>query len=410
LRNSAGHSRWIASCASRTGIGRSFRLWFAAVSLLAASSVFAQTQAENAAATAFSQFRPRQEIPGMGFIGGEVCAACHTGKAHSQTSMAHAMSTAVESQVLRSHPRMAFHAGSYSYEIVSDGQQSVYRVTDGNESISEPIPYVFGNGNIAQTYVLRHNGKLYEGRVSYYSGIDSLDWTVGDKLEPPPSLLEAFGRDISGDEARNCFSCHGTAAVVDNKLELDRLVPGVGCESCHGPGAQHIKAMGAGRNGRPYIFNPKGLDPDTLSQEFCGACHRSADMVGMMPDLGGINNVRFQAYRISLSRSHNSNDRHFACTTCHDPHEELNHVTSADDSNCTACHARRGLPSSPDVVRKDLVRKDLPESPSPSAKPCPVRNEGCVNCHMPKVELPGAHFKFTDHRIRIARPGQPYPY
>jgi len=29
---------------------------------------------------------------------------------------------------------------------------------------------------------------------------------------------------------------------------------------------------------------------------------------------------------------------------------------------------------------------------------------------MPKVELPGAHFKFTDHRIRIARQGEAYRY
>jgi hypothetical protein len=29
---------------------------------------------------------------------------------------------------------------------------------------------------------------------------------------------------------------------------------------------------------------------------------------------------------------------------------------------------------------------------------------------MPKVDLPGAHFKFTDHRIRIARDGEPYPF
>jgi hypothetical protein len=28
---------------------------------------------------------------------------------------------------------------------------------------------------------------------------------------------------------------------------------------------------------------------------------------------------------------------------------------------------------------------------------------------MPQVEIPGSHFKFTDHRIRIARPGDPYP-
>jgi hypothetical protein len=300
---------------------------------------------------------------------------------------------------------MTFRAGTFSYEIISDGQQSIYRVTDGNETISEPIPYAFGNANIAQTYVLRHKGKLYEGRVTYYSGIDGLDWTIGDKLDPPPSLQEAFGRDISGDEARNCFSCHGTAAVVDNKLELDRLIPGVGCEACHGPGAQHILAMGAGKKGGRSIFNPKALEPDTLSQEFCGACHRSADTVGMMPDLGGINNVRFQPYRISLSRGHNSNDRHFACTTCHDPHEELNHATAADDSNCTACHAP-GEPHRGSIPGQ----KETPGKLSTTAKPCPVRSEGCVNCHMPKVEVAGAHFKFTDHRIRIVRPGQPYPY
>jgi hypothetical protein len=29
---------------------------------------------------------------------------------------------------------------------------------------------------------------------------------------------------------------------------------------------------------------------------------------------------------------------------------------------------------------------------------------------MPKVDLPGSHFKFTDHRIRIAKPGEQYPY
>jgi len=28
---------------------------------------------------------------------------------------------------------------------------------------------------------------------------------------------------------------------------------------------------------------------------------------------------------------------------------------------------------------------------------------------MPKVEIPGAHYKFTDHRIRIPRPAAPFP-
>jgi hypothetical protein len=28
---------------------------------------------------------------------------------------------------------------------------------------------------------------------------------------------------------------------------------------------------------------------------------------------------------------------------------------------------------------------------------------------MPKIELPGAHYKFTDHRIRIVKPNERYP-
>jgi hypothetical protein len=28
---------------------------------------------------------------------------------------------------------------------------------------------------------------------------------------------------------------------------------------------------------------------------------------------------------------------------------------------------------------------------------------------MPKIELPGSHAKFTDHQIRVVRPGAGYP-
>ena len=184
------------------------------------------------------------------------------------------------------------------------------------------------------------------------------------------------------------------------------MVPGVGCESCHGPGAQHIAAMGAGKKGARYIFNPRGLDPDTLSQEFCGSCHRSADAVGMMPNLGGINNVRFQPYRMALSRGHNSNDPRFACTACHDPHAQLNsEASSSYDSKCLECHA----PSQPAHVTI-TNQEGAATKQSAAGRPCPVRNDNCVSCHMLKVDLPGAHFKFTDHRIRIARDGEPYPY
>ena len=235
---------------------------------------------------------------------------------------------------------------------------------------------------------------------------------VKDALSRPITaggfVEEAAGRDISGDEAGNCFSCHGAAAVVNTKLQLDRLIPGVTCESCHGPGGSHATVMLFGPGKSMYIFNPKTLDAESLSQEFCGACHRGVDTVAMMPDLGGINNVRFQPYRLFNSRGHDPKDARFACTVCHDPHEDLKQEDTAYDAKCTTCHAPHGAEQA--TGEKNIAITGRRAAVSSVGKSCPVASERCVSCHMSKVELPGAHFKFTDHRIRIARQGEAYPY
>ena len=323
--------------------------------------------------------------------------------------MASALSPVGQSKVLQSLPRMSFRTGPYSFEIIKDGGEYLYRVTDGKETLGEPLVYAFGNAHVAQTYIFRRNGKLFESRLSYYSAINGLDWTVGDALQSPPSLEEAMGRDISGDESRNCFSCHGTGAVVNTKLQLDGLSPGVTCEACHGPGEKHSMAKLLDPEAVAPIFNPRTLDPETLSQEFCGACHRGVDTVAMMPELGGINNVRFQPYRLFNSRGHDPTDVHFACTACHDPHLDLGRQDAVYDVNCKACHDAEAAKQTA-RANQSKNRSGKESAARRSGKRCPVANEKCVFCHMPKVELPAAHFKFTDHRIRIARPSEPYPY
>ena len=371
--------------------------------------VFAQKRGDTA--DSFPNFRPRKEIAGEKFIGSAACASCHREKSqsYSHTAMANALTHVGQSKILQSHPLMTFRTGTYLYEIANDGAEFLYRVTNGKETLSEPLLYAFGNAHDGQTYIFSRNGKLFESRLSYYTAIDGLDWTVGDALQTPSNLEEALGRDINGDEARNCFSCHATGAVVNTKLHLDDLMPGVICEACHGPGEKHSMAKLLDVEAEAPIFNPKTLDPETLSQEFCGACHRGVDTVAMMPDLGGVNNVRFQPYRLFNSRGHDPKDPHFACTACHDPHLNLSQQEVANDSNCKVCH---GLNATKPTTRAshstNTSRKDF--GASPSGKKCPVGNDKCASCHMPKVELPAAHFKFTDHRIRIARPGEPYPY
>ncbi len=368
-------------------------------------------------ASQFSQFRPRTEVQGSRYVGREVCAKCHSQKNRTQsgTAMAHAMQSVSESPVLRSHPSLAFKYGRYEYEIIRQGESSLYQVSDGQEKIVEPILYSFGQGHAGQTYILRHKGKLYESRVSFYTEIDNLDWTIGYAQNLPKTLEESVGRPISADEARSCFSCHGTAAIAGNQLVLEKVVPGVGCEACHGPGERHVTAIQTGTDENLYIFDPKSLDPDTLSQEFCGACHRSASTVEEMPEHAAMNNVRFQPYRIFTSKDHDPNNPHLACTACHDPHQDLQRDEAKYDVKCTVCHepAHEGTVSSPGESLNPISEV---ESQGPrkaqglAAKSCPVGRELCVSCHMPKIAVASAHFEFTDHRIRIVRKGQPYPY
>src|SRR5260370_22036633 len=236
---------------------RSVFLFLAALVLFYAQHADAQRAPD--LASPLSQFRPRTEVQGTRYVRREVCAKCHSQKNRTQsgTAMAHAMQSVFESPVLRSHPSLTFKYGRYEYEIIRQGESSLYQVSDGQEKIVEPILYSFGQVQAGQTYILRHKGKLYESRVSFYTEIGNLDLTIGYAQNLPKTLEEAVGRAISADEARSCFSCHGTAALQGNQLTLEKLVPGVGCEACPGPAARHLTAIQTGTDDNLYIFNPK---------------------------------------------------------------------------------------------------------------------------------------------------------
>src|SRR5258708_36108153 len=166
----------------RTSRGLVF-LFLGALALFYAQRADAQNDPD--LASLFSQFRPRTEVQGTRYVGRQVCATCHAQKNRTQsgTAMAHAMQSVSESPVLRSHASLAFTYGRYEYEIIRQGESSLYQVSDGQEKIVEPLLYSFGQGHAGQTYILRHKGKLYESRVSFYTEIDNrLDHWVRPEL------------------------------------------------------------------------------------------------------------------------------------------------------------------------------------------------------------------------------------
>jgi hypothetical protein len=341
--------------------------------------------------------RQSRDYGGVSYVGSGVCARCHKAEAEAQlnTPMAHALEPAAACGILAQGRRLTFANGPYVYSLTGAGGRSAYTVTDGKRTVTEPVLYCFGQGEVGQTYVFQHDGQLYETRVSYFRSIQGLDFTVGHTHVAPSSLDDALGRPIGREEARDCFGCHAPEAVSGDALRLEGFSPGITCESCHGPGERHVAAAARKDLRDPRIFNPGGLNGLELSQEFCGSCHVGFDKAMLMTGQGGVNNIRFQAYRIFNSPGHRGGDPRISCIACHDPHRNVERSAAAYDSKCLACHVSDA---------KDVKTKER------AANACPVAKTECVKCHMPKVEIPDMHARFTDHWIRRVRPGEVVPH
>ncbi len=299
--------------------------------------------------------------------------------------MAHAMELVPECDILRSHPLLTFTEDRYSYRIERKGDSSTYTVTDGQQTVSAPIGWCFGLGVAGQTYVFEKDGTFYESRVSYYREINGLDLTMGASNLKPATIKQAAGRPMGRDEKVRCFGCHSTNATQGMQLTLDRSSPGVQCERCHGPTGNHLDGM---KSGNPTLAQVKDLRHQSTEDlsNFCGQCHRTwADIAG--EGKLGISNIRFQPYRLTNSKCYDTEDSRISCVACHDPHQEINRTDSNYDSKCQACHA----------------------GGKKEARACKVATIDCVSCHMPKLEMPGSHHKFTDHLIRVTKANEAYP-
>jgi hypothetical protein len=256
------------------------------------------------------------------------------------------------------------------------------------------VRWIFGQGYSGQTFILEQDGKFYESRASYYKATSGLDLTIGHQRTPPTSPVSALGRPLPADEVKKCFSCHTSEDIFAGKLNVGQAHPGVTCENCHGAGGLHAAKMVAAASDASApdntIFDPGSLAPADLN-DFCGSCHRTTRDV-LDSGIRDIRNVRFQPYRLENSRCYDPSDARITCIACHNPHRNLKTLPADYDAKCLACHMLRG--------EKPAHQK---------AAACPRATNNCVTCHMPKLDLPGAHFAFTDHYIRVVQPNAPYP-
>ncbi len=266
------------------------------------------------------------------------------------------------------------HASEYRVQPASPHAHALAPAPAGS-----PGEWAFGAGVKAVTYVSRtpQAGYVERGR-SYYSRTGSFAPTPGhpDGADLPYPAL------APGASVARCFRCHSTGTLtLGGSGAIQPAENGVGCEACHGPGAQHIASGGDPK----AIGNPARLNAVELNQ-FCGTCHRRPPepdeteddriAVGAKFDYSNRWNMRHQPAYLSQSACFRASGGALSCLTCHDAHSAASLPAADYDARCLQCHRQ--------VKHSTAVQG------------------ACVTCHMPAVTAT-AEMQFADHWIGIYR-------
>jgi predicted CXXCH cytochrome family protein len=337
-----------------------------------------------------------------GYIGDQACQQCHAAIYESflKTAMAKASGPAAGNLIPGDFTDAASNVHYRVFEQsgrvwLSFDREGTYAMHDRRELL-----YFIGSGRRGRTYVFAKEGFFFESPINWY----------GQKRlwEMTPAYQGSKHMPLNLPLAASCLDCHTShpqtpfPGTDDKYAEPLIAQDGIGCERCHGPGADHAKNHGA-------IINPSKLAP-ARRDAVCMQCHLEGDVAISQPGhalkefrpgenlqdyvhyfvlSGAVGNLpavsQFEALWQSMCKRKSGDS--FSCTTCHDPHSSPNPAEKVAyyRQKCLACHhlafARKHHKSNPD----------------------------CVSCHMPAGPSSNiAHTQVTDHRI-LRYPGEAAP-
>jgi len=258
------------------------------------------------------------------------------------------------------------------------------------------VDYAVGSGRHGITMLATdEEGIERELRISYFGGDGTWGQTKGITFWPQHPG-DHIGVEMGQKRVDHCLSCHTTWFRSVDPDHAGARPPegedrGIGCERCHGPGMNHAKAAESGFAEMAIALTSR--TPSRARLNSCVECHSEDGTVPPSdPEF-----TRFQGTTFLLSRCFVANQDRFSCTTCHNPHRALETDSTRYEANCLRCHGatRRG-------DRAAQASASSAEGPiAAGGKACPVNpSMNCISCHMPKVEDPSRHTRFTDHHIR----------
>jgi Tfp pilus assembly protein PilF len=282
------------------------------------------------------------------------------------------------------------------------------------------VDWILGSGDHARTYLYRTTGgELYQLPLAWYTQTGR--WGMAPGFDRPDH--EGVLRRVR----RECVFCHtsypdlpaGADAYSAPQVFPAEMPEGIGCQRCHGPGAEHVGltlgGIGSRQEIRASIFNPGRL-PAAQRDQVCQGCHLqpSVALPGLrrfgrgdfsfrpgepladylvqvdIEEEGKAGSERFEInhhpYRLQQSRCFLESAGQLSCLTCHEPHRRVPEEQRAAHyrAACESCHGQEAC-----------------------TRPEHAEQGDCVSCHMPKRRTEDVvHVVMTDHKI-TRTPGGP---
>jgi hypothetical protein len=340
---------------------------------------------------------PKSEIAlRPGYAGDAACAKCHREESLSYEHTAHHLTsqpansktvlgnlyppgnilTISDPRKNPSQPALFFKSEMKGGKII---QSAVTGWDDHLLTRSEPLDVVTGSGVRGQTYLYWQGDRLFELPVSY--------WTDGHRWVNSPGYIDGTA-DFSRPINPGCLECHATyvrprsSDTLTNSYDKPTLVTGISCETCHGPGAEHIArySNGAAHPADSAILNPAKFSRDG-QVDACAYCHNGIQRQALTPAFSFVPGKPLadffkplateaaahpdvhgnQVGLLERSRCYQSSPE-MSCSTCHNTHAPEKAAASYSTA-CLKCHQWTSC--------------------GESKRLGPSIAKNCVDCHMP---------------------------
>ena len=370
------------------------------------------------------------------YVGSEKCMPCHKGvyelwkdTLHSKSQQT--LTSTNDTVVVNWQGTFKLKAGNlpeFTFKL-SESPDKIHQVAlvDAKDS-SKEVTY-----NVVRTYGGWGWKQRYQVKIGNNHFILPIQWNQLTSRWVPYNAQNWYNEDGSLKQPAesksfemSCAGCHNTGLTLTpmgKGYESKYVELNTGCEKCHGPGSEHIKAPRT----KGKIVNPKKLDYER-GIEVCGQCHSRgvsapngtfefpwndkdnkpyklgeplSNYYQLKPGVWGDAQAHARQHHqqwIDMQKSTHYQAK-VACYDCHNPHGGPGQfqLTKADYNNnlCLSCHGKDKKFANPAAIQMHTKHNYAPETKGTSR---------CSSCHMVKTASSAEAGDIHSHDFKIIKP------